>query len=481
MNTLRNSPLFKIAGLFGLGIAGLKELGLFSWILIFGGFAGLGVMILFEKRWLHRRSERLATGFIALLIVGLGALRFNLIPSPPAHDALEELNCAERIVCATLSSTPKATHRGAKAEIQVLGTWDRSTWNPVNGFALAYLPHFHAGWQAGDTLQLQGEFQTAYSDYPSYLAHLQHQGIYHVLFVDQYLHVGKKSSWTEFFHQFQLWGNAQLSDVLPQIKLLGLAQAMFLGDKSKLQARVRASFAAAGASHVLAISGLHVGMIFGFLTLLFYPLTRVIQGKRIRDLLIILALLGYMMVTGGSAAVSRAVLMLCTVLIFRIFRARYQMLNVVSLAALIQMLYSPQVVFELSFQLSYSAVLGIILLLPRLVPDQKAGWVSLIHGWLAVSLVASLATAPLVIYYFGQFPTYFLLTNLLISGILPIIMGLGLLAIPLAGLPGIGDLVGFLLEQSMTGLIFICESVAALPHAIIPIAQIEFAGVLLLL
>ncbi len=481
MKTLRNAPLFKISGLFGLGIAGFHGLGSITWILILGGSVGLGTMLLFDKRWLHRRSEGIATFSIALLMLGLGALRFQSIPALPNPDELEGLNCSEQTLCVTLTTIPKATHRGAKAEVRILGNWNGDQWSPLTGLALAYFPHFKPEWQKGDTLQLRGQLRTAYSNYSGYLTYLQQKGVYHMIFVDEHLHLGRKSSWFGFFHSTQTWGNIQLAKILPQIKLLGLAQAMFLGDKGKLQSKVRESFATAGASHVLAISGLHVGMIFGFLTLLFHPITHLPQGKRIRDLLIIVVLLSYMLITGASAAVSRAVLMLCTVLIFRIVRARYQMLNLVSLAALMQMLYSPQVVFEVSFQLSYAAVLGIILLLPFLVPEQNAGWVSIIHGWLAVSLVASLATAPLVFYYFGQFPTYFLLTNLLISGLLPIIMGLGLVALILAGLPGIGSLIGFLLDKTMTLLVFICETVASLPHASISFSELEVGGFILLL
>ena len=176
-----------------------------------------------------------------------------------------------------------------------------------------------------------------------------------------------------------------------------------------------------------------------------------------------------MVMTGASPAVVRAVMMLGSVLVFRLFYARYQLLNVVSLAALIQVLHNPGVIKEVGFQLSYAAVLGIVFLLPYFEKQYKTKhrWLGLIYGWIAVSLVATLATAPLIIYYFGQFPTYFLLTNLLISGFLPLLMGLGFLTVLLAGVPMAGAILGGMVEFLLHILATICTEIAALPFAVI--------------
>ena len=129
--------------------------------------------------------------------------------------------------------------------------------------------------------------------------------------------------------------------------------------------------------------------------------------------------------------------------------------------------YSVPVYYEVA-STTYAAVLGIVFFLPvcdRYFQHQKR-WLSG-YGWIAVSIIATIATAPLVITYFGQFPTYFLLTNVLISGFLPLLMGLGFLTVLMGGVPIMGPALGGVVEMLLQVLSIVCAEVASLPYAVI--------------
>ena len=191
--------------------------------------------------------------------------------------------------------------------------------------------------------------------------------------------------------------------------------AMTLGDKSALSRELKDDYSISGASHVLALSGLHLGIIYGILTLLSLSFRR----RWLSQLIIMSAVWAYVVLVGMPASVVRSAVMLSVIALVTILNRNNILLNSLSLAAFVILVMNPLSLYDIGFQMSFMAVLGIALFLPmlcrqRLFMARWKKWLYKLWGMIAVSLAAQLGTAPLVAYYFGRFSCYFILTNLVV-------------------------------------------------------------------
>lgn len=196
-----------------------------------------------------------------------------------------------------------------------------------------------------------------------------------------------------------------------------LLRALLTGDRSGLSRETVAVFRESGASHVLALSGLHIGIIY----LIFDKLTRVLgrtpAARRIRFGLIVLGAGFFTLMTGAGASIVRAFLFIVINETLQLLGRPRKAVRVLCLALLVQLVLNPAAIREVGFQLSYLAMAGIFLLYPVLEAWYPASvsWDPFRKIWTmaALSISCQLFTGPLVWYRFHSFPRYFLLTNLL--------------------------------------------------------------------
>ncbi len=196
----------------------------------------------------------------------------------------------------------------------------------------------------------------------------------------------------------------------------GVTAALVLGVRDELDPEILSAFSASGAMHVLSVSGLHVGMIFAALSFLLKFLEKLKKGLIIKSVLILLMLWFYALLTGLSPSVLRSTLMLTFMLVGTLIQRKGESFNVVCMSAFGLLLLDPYLVYNVGFQLSYAAVGGIVLWYRDLynLIEFKNKFADWIWSLTCVSIVASVATFPLCIYYFNQFPNYFLLSNYLV-------------------------------------------------------------------
>jgi competence protein ComEC len=232
-----------------------------------------------------------------------------------------------------------------------------------------------------------------------------------------------------------------------------IAKALILGVKDGLDNKIKSSYASAGAMHVLAVSGLHAGIIHLILQWLFRPLIKRKYWKYILPIVSIICLWCFAMITGLSPSIMRAVTMFSIIIIGNHFFSKPNIFNSLSLSAFILLIYNPNFLFSVGFQLSYIAVGGIVYLFPLIYNLITCDSKLLDQVWsiTAVSIAAQIATFPLTVYYFHQFPTYFLISNLIVIPAAFIIMSIGiaLLASPSFFL---SDFLGFILETLISWL-----------------------------
>ena len=223
--------------------------------------------------------------------------------------------------------------------------------------------------------------------------------------------------------------------------------AMALGDKSSLTKDLKETYSMTGASHILALSGLHLGIIYALLSLL-------VVGRRwqmITQVAIILSIWAFVFLTGMSTSVVRSAIMLTVYALLAIGHRQKMSVNTLAFTAIVMLLVSPQALFDVGFQMSFMAVFSILLFTPLFYRPFSAEYlmthriIRWLWGMVAVSIAAQIGVAPLIAYYFGHFSCFFLLTNFIVipAATLILYLSLATLLIPSIGI-ALASIVGLL-------------------------------------
>ena len=227
-------------------------------------------------------------------------------------------------------------------------------------------------------------------------------------------------------------------------EVLSVSSALLLGDKDLLARETVLMYSSSGAMHVLAVSGLHVGIIFLAFSYLFFFLEKMKYGRYIKAFLLILILWGYALFTGMSASVLRAATMFSFVIIGGILNRRTNIYNTLAASAFLLLIIDPLIIMQVGFQLSYIAVIGIVYLQPKIYKlFYFSNWfIDKIWIISSVSIAAQIATFPLGMYYFHQYPNYFLLSNLFVIPLATLILNLSLMMFFTSVFPLISESIG---------------------------------------
>jgi len=272
---------------------------------------------------------------------------------------------------------------------------------------------------------------------------------------------------------------------------LGVAMALLAGDRTLLDPELKEDYSKAGVSHILAISGLHLGIIFLLLNYLFTPLLMFRHGRTIRTILVILALWAFAFISGLSASVLRAAFML-TVMQFSLFTVwNHNSYNALFASAFVLLLIRPTFLYDISFQMSYLALLGILFFYPRFNRwtrvDRGTIWFRskrnktkgilripvafvcnlfvFMTGAILIGLSAQIAVMPLVGWAFGRLPLLSLLLNPFIMLVITWLMVAGFSYLLLAGVPFLGWLAGVIMKWMLERQNAWVERIASLPGA----------------
>ncbi|MDQ4141593.1 MAG: ComEC family competence protein [Bacteroidota bacterium] len=333
----------------------------------------------------------------------------------------------------------------------------------------------------GDLLLIKGKPEVPFSplnpnvfNYKQYLAYQQ---IYHQQYVwpQQVKVLGNvpPSQIIALSIRLRHYLDTILKTYVPEQRNYAIATALVLGMKEYLDTDIKAAYTRTGTTHVLAVSGLHVALLFLALNFIFGKLAKTPRQKLIVFLTLLAVMWLYAFVTALSASVLRAVVMFTLLSTGKFFRRRSNMYNILGATAFGLLVYNPFFLLDVGFQLSFSAVLGIVFWQPRLNQLLKIHnyWGGKLWEGLTASLAAQLATVPLAFYYFHQFPVYFLFANLFAVIISEVILYVGFLLLAVGFIPFLGPALGYFFGWIMNFLLNIMNSVVLtmekLPMAII--------------
>jgi len=260
------------------------------------------------------------------------------------------------------------------------------------------------------------------------------------------------------YHQAQLKSNAIITTKKPTSTIYGIAasirnkinlklqqanfgtdelaviEALLLGQRTNISDSTYTNYKNAGAVHILALSGLHIGILLVLLQFILKPLEILKYGHTLKLIVIIITLWGFAVIAGLSASIIRAVTMFCFIAYAQFLNRPTSTFNILALSLFFTLLIHPLFLFQVGFQMSYAAVFAIIWIYPLLqrfwFPNS---WI-VRKGWqlLSVSIAAQLGVLPISLFYFHQFPGLFFVSNLIIIPFLGIVLGLGFLVIILS-------------------------------------------------
>ena len=244
-----------------------------------------------------------------------------------------------------------------------------------------------------------------------------------------------------------------------------VAKALLLGQKKNLDKELSEAYSTAGAMHILAVSGLHVGIIYGFFFLFVKPFKLPVSKRVLYLSCIILLIWGYAMLTGMSPSVMRAATMFSLMALAQMKSRSPSIFNAIALSALILLVFDPFLIYAVGFQLSYMALLGILVIQPMLVRLWLPGNRILEYVWQisTVGIAAQLATFPISAYYFHIFPTYFILSNLVVIPGAFLIMTFGVPFMMLAEVPVLSGILAWVTEKLITMVNLIVFRIQDLP------------------
>ena len=403
------------------------------------------------------------------VLLGFASVRLRLLSEP------EEILQENHYWMITLTGHPQEKERSVKCVGKIEGNIDGES---VKQKVVFYFQKSERAFllQMGDVLVLKTQFSKIEPPKNPFSFHYQRymlrRGITHTAYVPNH-------QWELLEHSLkqpliQLSGKLQRFFALQFLKngLHGdeysIITAILLGNDDTMDPSLRRSYSATGVSHILCVSGMHVGIIFMILNFLLKPLAFHRTGRFAKALILLLAIWLYAHITGLAPSVQRAATMFTFVTFGTMLHRNCNVFHSISASLLLLLLINPFLIFEMGFQLSYLAVLGIVWLQKAFtsVWKPKSKIVSYFWELATVSMAAQIATGPIAVYHFGQFPNYFLPSNLFVIMLSFVIVATGVTLLAFSFSSLLASWVGKLLYfeiKSMNSIIFFMEG---LPGAV---------------
>lgn len=244
----------------------------------------------------------------------------------------------------------------------------------------------------------------------------------------------------------------------------GIIKALLTGDRSGISPQTAEVFRSSGAAHILALSGLHLGIIYGIVSRVLSVSGNSKISRHIKSVLVMLICGAYTLATGAGASITRAFIFIVVKETAEMTGRHASLKSILGVSLMLHLAFDPSAAADIGFQLSYAAMFGIAYIYPLLKNIWRNKWKGL--GWIwqsaALSIACQLTTGPLAYYYFGTFPQYFLLTNLLALPLAGIIIPSGLMIVVLTALGYCPDILVNLIEWMIQALTHVLEVISVM-------------------
>lgn len=466
--------LFPGLGL-GIGLASFTSFELSLWILPFI----LALLACFHRRKPLPHQQWWFGGTLFLFLFCLGYILYQqqqaqFYPNELRQYEGQSIRASGKVLQAEMGS------RFARIglQLELIDSLNGEAQSNV-GRILLYLPDSTTSYSVGDRIEFQGKVQSIPGPKNpkafDFSAYMKNQGYYLQSFVQEgywrHLPDSRDISIVGVSEKLRTYCLSVLQQHLPTPETYGIGAALITGHRKALSPAIRNSYANTGAMHVLAVSGLHVGLIYLGLQFLLSFLGKGYGARKwLRVGLLLLGIWGFVYFTGATASVVRAGWMFSFIIIGQTLKRYTNIYNTIAASAFCMLLYNPMLLLNIGFQLSYLALLGIVFFQPYIYRSLylRTKWSDYCWKLSSVAIAAQLTTLPISLFYFHQFPVYFLLSGLIVVPAAMAILSLGMGLFVLAGVPFLGALLGkllFLTIKAMNAAILFLEG---LPYSTLP-------------
>ncbi len=283
----------------------------------------------------------------------------------------------------------------------------------------------------------------------------------------------KNESQRNIFHQALIF-RAKLVECLDRSgispKNVHLIASISFGARDEVDKETIQSFTNTGVIHVLAVSGMNVGLVFIILNFLFGFLTKFRFGLFLHTIIMLSGIWGYTLIAGMCASILRAALMFTFVVVGTTLQRKSNIFNSLSVSAFFLVAFQPSMIGDVGFQLSYAAVVSIVVIHPIIYRQFFfRNWLSnQIWLMISVTIAAQIGTVPFTFHYFHQFPVYFWLANLMVIPLVTLILYLSLVVVFVSYISTfLTTLFAFVLDKSVDLVLLIVNAVEGLPHSVL--------------
>lgn len=453
----QQNPLLRIVLPFILGII-IYDLSLPSIIdsmLYSSLFGAILVSILFhflaEKKSALQGFSSIVSS-LSIMLIGFGMSANYDVGSNKKH--CEKLEEPQYLSIARVIEKPKALKNVYRVKVHIQRVIKSDEQYKLNVNAYLYIPKTNLEIPSkGATILLKKKWQRIRSknkrygmDYAQYSRRMNY---YYQQYVDTSgFKILKQTTKTTFIERLQDYGIRQLTHYLKDPNTKALMLAMLLGDESLIDPETRTDYADTGIIHIVSISGAHIALLFAWVAF-FFRKTNTKRSRLLKYATALCLIWFYVLLAGASTPALRAAILFSIMGLGVSFNKTANPINYLLSAALVLLLINPMYLFQIGFQLSFLAVLSIIIFYKPIQSCYQGKYKITNYIWnsIAMSIAAEILIAPLVAYYFHNFPPYFILANLIAGIAMSAILFLGFVLLVVAGLPIIAIGVSWLIMQ----------------------------------
>lgn len=470
-NTLRETIFMRVCICFCIGIICYQKLSPYMSIMFISFAVFLLICLLFyyaTRINSYNYTFKKENGMVVYIVVIIFAIVLSFLQDQ--RNNAQYLSCVQqkqfRIIIKNEGKTKK---NKVIHEVKVLHN------NREINSALISIKNKKTPYQLGDTLSIKGELlpletkkHPAEFDYKNYLTYKR---IYHQFIIDSADVIACKKQQKVTFWTIIAQSRNKLIETLERTirdkESYEMAAALLLGERADIDQETMKNYSDTGTIHIISVSGLHVGIIYLVFSYALH-LLKIFKNIYVKTFVIIVFIWLYACITGLPASVIRSALMISFLCLGKAINSKANTMNHIAASAFLILCIDTNYLFDIGFQLSYLAVIGIVYLQQPIYNLYQPKYKVDKYVWLtfSVSIAAQLFTLPLCMYYFHQFPNYFLLANLLAIPLSSIALYAGIACLLFSKISYLNALCEWIVSTSINILNNFLEFIANLPGAV---------------
>lgn len=477
----KQAPFIRLLPCFTIGIL------LQSWIEVSVVFISIVIVLLLAYH-VQIRFQSISKQFkylfptgisIYLLVICLGCFVYWCNNITHHHNWIGNYQTKDKGLLIRLLNTPIERKKSYKTTAAILQMRDNNKWISLKGKILVYFDKQNHSLKQGDVLFVKQQLQSIATQVNpggfDYAAYLNRQQIYHQVYIGaaQYQKISQEKP--SMVHQTKSYVLSVIRKYIRDKQQQAIAEALLVGYTFDIDDALSEAYSRTGVIHIIAISGMHLGLLYAVLVLLTGNLKKTRGLRWLRPILILSCIWFFTILVGAGASVLRAAVIISFFIIGEWLERKANSFNSLCGSMFLLLCFNPNYLWDIGFQLSYTAVAGIMIFNKATSKWYYMPYKPLQYCWqlLTVTISAQILTLPVVLFHFHQFPNFFLLTNLLIVPLSGIVLYTCFVLVLVSPINFLAALIGQVLNMVLGWMNNFISFAASLPFAVTEKIQVS--------